>query len=443
VTVEPPMGRTILHIDMDAYYAAIEVLLNPSLRGKPVIVGGDGSRGVVASCSYEARAFGVRSAMSSVTAKRMCPHAVFVSGNHSLYGEYSTRMHEIFARYTPDIEPIALDEAFLDVSAARRLSGSGSTIARTIRDVVFDELKLYCSVGVAPSKLIAKLASKLAKPPIGGGPPPRLPGAKRPSEGVLTVAPGNEQAFIRPLSVRSLWGVGPKTFEQLQRFGVQTIGDLADVPLDALCGVLGAASGNHLHELAHARDDRPVVPERGAKSIGHEETFSFDSFSLEHLATELLRMSDAVSARARASNARGRTIQLKIKFSDFTLVTRSKTVPQHVETMHEIHGIATALLREPSLVARIEQSGVRLVGVSVSNFTETTEQMSLFAEVANASPSPTDDDRVLAGTIDAIRAKFGTVAVGPAVLARKGRLRVKQAGDTQWGPSRDPETTAE
>ncbi len=439
--------RTILHVDMDAFYASIEVLVDPTLRGKPVIVGGDGRRGVVASCSYEARAFGVRSAMSSATAKRLCPQAIFVRGNHGLYGEYSEKMHDVFQRFTPHIEPIALDEAFLDVSSTRRLYGSGSIIAKTLRHTVFDETGLTCSVGVATSKLLAKLASKLAKPPIGGGVPPRIVGTKRPSEGVLVVPPGSELDFIRPQPVRSLWGVGPKTFEQLQRFGVQTIADLGDIPLESLKKAVGSASGSHLHSLAYAQDDRPVEAARGAKSIGHEETFSFDSFDLEHLSVELLRMSDAVASRARAANAQGRTVQLKIKLSDFTLLTRSKSVSGHVETLHEIHSIATALLREPELVARISAVGVRLVGVSVSNFVESAEapaeQMSLFGSddgsvatfSAAQSPMLAQDDRLLAGTVDAIRARFGTVAVGPATLARKGKLRVKQAGDTQWGPN--------
>jgi DNA polymerase IV len=421
--------RTILHVDMDAFYVAVETLLDPSLAGKPVIVGGDGARGVVASCSYEARAYGVRSAMPSSTAKRLCPQAVFVRGNHGLYGEYSEKIHEVFARFSPYVEGIALDEAFLDVSGSRRLYGSG------------EELGLPCSVGVATSKLIAKLASKLAKPPIGAAVLGPIPGARRPSLGVLTIPPGSETTFLHAQPVRSLWGVGPKTFERLQRFGVLSIGDLAAVPLNALISTLGPASGSHLHDLSHARDDRPIEPSRDAKSIGHEETFSEDHFALPPLERELLRLADAVASRSRAAGMRGRTVQLKVKLSDFRLLTRSKTVAGVAETMGRIHEVAVSLLREREIAALVEEFGVRLIGVSVSNFTDDGEQMALFAptnagvETAAIVAVDPEIERELTGTIDAIRAKFGTAALGPATLADGGKLRVKRQGDTQWGPN--------
>jgi DNA polymerase IV len=433
--------RTILHVDMDAFYVAVETLLDPSLAGKPVIVGGDGARGVVASCSYEARAYGVRSAMASSTAKRLCPHAVFVRGNHGLYGEYSEKIHEVFARFSPYVEGIALDEAFLDVSGSRRLHGSGSMIAAKIRAIVAEELGLPCSVGVATSKLIAKLASKLAKPPIGAAVLGPVPGARRPSLGVLTIPPGSETTFLHAQPVRSLWGVGPKTFERLKRFGVLSIGDLAAVPLDALISTLGPASGAHLHALSHARDDRPIEPSRDAKSIGHEETFSQDHFELPHLERELLRLSDAVASRSRAAGMRGRTVQLKVKLSDFRLLTRSKTVTGVAETMGRIHEVAVSLLREAEIATLVKDVGVRLIGVSVSNFTEDGEQMALFApsnvgaEETTVMATDPEAERELTGTIDAIRAKFGTSALGPATLADGGKLRVKRQGDTQWGPN--------
>jgi DNA polymerase IV len=433
--------RTILHVDMDAFYVAVETLLDPSLAGKPVIVGGDGARGVVASCSYEARAYGVRSAMPSSTAKRLCPQAVFVRGNHGLYGEYSEKIHEVFARFSPYVEGIALDEAFLDVSGSRRLHGSGSAIAAKIRAIIGEELGLPCSVGVATSKLIAKLASKLAKPPIGAAVLGPIPGARRPSLGVLTIPPGSETTFLHAQPVRSLWGVGPKTFERLQRFGVLSIGDLAAVPLNALISTLGPASGSHLHDLSHARDDRPIEPSRDAKSIGHEETFSEDHFALPPLERELLRLADAVASRSRAAGMRGRTVQLKVKLSDFRLLTRSKTVAGVAETMGRIHEVAVSLLREREIAALVEEVGVRLIGVSVSNFTDDGEQMALFAptnagvETAAIVAVDPEIERELTGTIDAIRAKFGTAALGPATLADGGKLRVKRQGDTQWGPN--------
>ena len=474
------VDRTILHVDMDAFYVAVETLLDPSLKGKPVIVGGDGARGVVASCSYEARAFGIRSAMPSTRAKQLCPHAIFIRGNHGLYGDYSAKIHDIFHTFTPSIEPIALDEAFLDLTGGRKLFGSGSKVAADIRRKILDELGLPCSVGVATNKLLAKLASKVAKPPIGGGPLPRVPGGRRPSEGVVTVPPGSELAFLHPLPVRALWGVGPKTFERLQRFGVETVGDLAALSEITLVGAVGASNGQHLYALSHAQDDRPVEVERAAKSIGHEETFAQDHHDLDPLVTELLRLSDAVASRIRAAGVRGRTVQLKVKLSDFRLLTRSRTVPDAVDTVEQIHAAVVALLRAPDVAGEIAALGARLIGVSVSNLVEgLAEQLSMFDDRAigpageprrsgppggaveapaggdaDAVPTPRrpsrpasaprtapatranrEADRALAGTVDAIRAKFGTVAVGPASLVKNGSLRSKRPGDTQWGPN--------
>ncbi len=454
--VHPDRGgaRTILHVDMDAFYAAVEVLLDPTLKGKAVIVGGEGARGVVASCSYEARAYGVRSAMSSVRARRLCPHAIFVRGNHALYGSYSERIHEIFHAFTPLVEGIALDEAFLDLTGSLRLFGSGAEAATAVRGRVFDELGLSCSVGVAPSKLLAKLASEAAKPAIsvelsGDRPPLAIPGATRIAPGVVAVAPGDELAFLHPHPVRALWGIGPKAFERLARFGVETVGDLALLPQATVAAALGSANGRHLHALACAIDERPVESERTVKSIGHEETFTVDHHDLAPLEREVLRLSDAVAGRARAAGLRGRTVQLKIKLSDFRLLTRSRTLSEPVDTATPIASAARALLREPEMRAAIEEYGARLLGVSVANLVEGgTEQLHLFGdvgpvvEVGVVAPTRLRDpaeDRKLTEAVDAIRSRFGTAAVGPATLATGGRLRVKRPGDTQWGPNEDAE----
>jgi DNA polymerase IV len=431
--------------------------------------------------------------MPSVRAKRLCPNAIFVRGNHGLYGEYSERIHEVFRAFTPHIEPIALDEAFLDLTGGQKLFGTGAEAARLIRNAVFDQTRLPCSVGVASNKFLAKLASKEAKPPIGpvsasSGKPgalkrtpptvvwPIVPGTQRPSEGVLEVIVGQELEFLHSLPARALWGVGPKTFEQLQRFGVQTIGDLAGLPLQTLVRAVGPASGQHLHQLAQGIDDRVVESERMAKSIGHEETFSHDHFVAAGLETELLRMADAVASRMRRAEVRGRTVQLKLKTSDFRLLTRSRTLPHPIDTARAMHQSVVALLHTDDVMAEVNSSGIRLIGVSMSNLIPSNadkpdatqspvegesggsepraEQLDLFGEfegTALESESPPVDppdppvdptvetatDIALADTVDAIRSRFGAGAVGSAALAGSKRLRVKVAGDTQWGPSAD------
>ena len=265
---EAPAGDLdILHVDMDCFFAAVEVLDDPSLRGLPVIVGGTGSRGVVASCSYEARATGVRSAMPMGEARRRCPRAVILSGRHDRYAEVSRELHRVFATITPVVEPISLDEAFLDVSGSHRLLGTSEAIAHEVRARVRQFLQLECSVGVARSKLIAKLASRAAKPIATRSGP-------RPGPGVVVVTAAEELAFLQPRPVRDLWGVGPRTAERLARFGIATVGDVARLDEASLVRILGPAAGRQLHALAWAKDDRRVVPDQQVKSIGHEETFS-------------------------------------------------------------------------------------------------------------------------------------------------------------------------
>jgi nucleotidyltransferase/DNA polymerase involved in DNA repair len=264
-------GCNILHVDMDSFFASVEVLDDPSLAGKPVIVGGSGSRGVVASCTYEARAYGIHSAMPSVHARRLCPHAIFVAGRYDRYAQTSEQLHSILRRFTPLVEGIGLDEAFLDVSGARRLLGSASEIAWSIRSAVRHEMSLACCVGVARTKLLAKLASRAAKPKATAA-------SVEPGHGVVVVRPDEEISFLRPLPIRALWGVGPATAARLAELGVVTVGDLVKIPDQTVQRVLGASNGRHLCALARGEDDRAVEPDRGVKSVGHEETFAVDLY---------------------------------------------------------------------------------------------------------------------------------------------------------------------
>jgi DNA polymerase IV len=401
-------------MDMDAFYVGVEVLDDPSLAGRPVVVGGTGERGVVASASYEARAYGIHSAMPSSRARRLCPHAVFVPGHHERYGEVSRRVMDILRSFTPLVEPLSLDEAFLDVSGARRLWGTGPEIAGKIRDRVRDEEHLDCSVGVAPTKFLAKLASEAAKPRAS------LDGV-RPGPGVVVVPAGAELGFLHPLPVRALWGVGPKTHERLDRLGITTVGDLARLPVETLVGAVGDAAGRHLHNLANGVDDRAVVPDQGLKSVGHEETFARDHHDHDTLGREVVRLADAVGRRLRAQGLAGRTVVLKVRFKDFNTVTRSVTLPDPVDSGRAI-ALATLELLAPLDVS----VGVRLVGVSASGLVEGgSEQLSLDGDVHWS-----EADR----TMDRIRDRFGADAIAPAATVGPSGIRAKRRGDQQWGP---------
>ena len=413
--------RVILHVDMDAFYVSVELRRRPDLVGQPVVVGGTGARGVIAAASYEARRYGVRSALPSVTAKRLCPQAVFLPGDHALYASVSADVHRIFASFTPVVEPLALDEAFLDVSGGLRLHGPGPVIAQAIRDRVWDDLQLRCSVGVAPNKFLAKLASVAAKPIA-------TPDGVIEGRGVVEVLPGGEMEFLRPLPVQALWGVGPATLQRLQRVGVHTVADLADLDEAALVACVGAAHGRHLFRLAWGVDDRPVEVDREMKSIGHEETFVTDRHTHAELVRELVRLSDAVAARLRAHTGSARTLTIKVRFAGFETITRSITLTTGVSTSHAIVAAVEPLLRaiDPS-------PGVRLLGVSASNFSSVTRQLSL-DDLLDDRPDDEGQWMLAEETVDAIRKRFGASAIGPASAVSDRGLRVAQRGAQQWGP---------
>lgn len=414
------MTRTILHVDMDAFYVSVELLRRPELRGKPVVVGGTGDRGVVAAASYEARRFGVFSAMPASTARRLCPHAVFLPGDHPRYAEVSGEVFEIFREFTPLVEGLSLDEAFLDVTGALRLLGDGIAIGHRIRERVLAGTGLTCSVGCAPNKFLAKLASEFAKPRASSiGVEPGL--------GVFCVEPGNEIPFLHALPVQSLWGVGPATLERLGRLGVVTVGDLAALGTDVLVGAIGRAHGMHLSALARGEDDRPVEPDRATKSIGHEETFARDLFTREEVWREVVRLADGVAGRLRGAGVGARTVHLKIRFATFATITRSVTLGGAVNTGPALCGAVAPLLDAIDVGV-----GVRLVGVSGSNLGPPSEQLSLFDEFSD-EPSPEAWDSASAA-LDDIRSRFGTGAIGPASAMRDGAVRPVRTGEQQWGP---------
>lgn len=414
----PPDGTLgFLHVDMDAFFASVELRRRPELRGRPVVVGGTGDRGVVAAASYEARLFGVHSAMPSTRAKRLCPHAVFLPGDHAHYAEVSGQVMAILRDVTPLVEPLSLDEAFLDVRGALHGVDRAAEIAGSIRDRVLEEQQLTCSVGVATNKFLAKLATERAKPrPSPSGP---IHGS-----GVFVVEAGRELAFLHPMPVRELWGVGPATAARLSSLGIETVGDLAAQPRRRIEAGIGRAAGGHLHDLANARDDRPVVTDQELKSIGHEETFARDLHTHEDLRPHLMRMADAVAARVRAGAVLGRTVTIKVRFGDFSTVTRSTTLPEPVDGARAIGLEAEAMLR------RLDPTpGVRLLGVSLSQLVDGSVRQLTLDEVAGPAWSEADS------VVDEIRERFGADAIGPAALASEGgRLRRFEVGQQQWGP---------
>ena len=421
---------SILHVDMDAFFAAVELLRHPELRGQPVVVGGSGTRGVVAAASYEARAFGVHSAMPAVRARRLCPHAVFLAGDHAHYSEVSSRVMAIFKEMTPLVEPISLDEAFLDVSGSRRLHGTPEAIGAEIYRRVLEREGLTCSVGVARVKFLAKLASEDAKPKVSQGGP-------RPGRGVVVVDPAHEFEFLHPKVVQSLWGVGPATLARLQRLGIATVGQLAQTPEAALVAALGKASGRHLHALANCIDPRPVVPDQGVKSISQEETFARDIFEAVAVEVEMLRMADAVATRLRSAALFARTVGLKVRFGDFTTITRSSTLSEATDSVHEIASVARGLLQQVDLAG-----GVRLLGVGVSQLTNVSHRQLSLDDLVDSDATGNEDRRRAESAIDEVRARFGASSVGPASLIGPDGLRIAKRGQQQWGPTRNKASDA-
>jgi DNA polymerase-4 len=397
---------TILHLDLDAFYASVEQLADPSLRGRPVIVGGLGRRGVVAAASYEARRYGVHSAMPMGRARRACPDGVFLAPRFDACGEASESVMAVLREITPMVEPLALDEAFLDVGGARRLHGSAPEIAVMLRRRITDETGLVASVGVASTKFVAKLASDLAKP-----------------DGMLVVEAGTEIDFIHQLEVRRLWGVGPKTGERLAQLGVRTIGDLAALPEDTLVHAVGESHGHHLHALAWNRDDRPVEPSREVKSVGHEETFPTDITDRETLGREVLRMSERVAERLRDGRRAGRTVQLKLRYKDFRTITRSRTLPEPTNLAADIAGVARALFDAVEI-----GDGIRLLGIAMQQLRDVDEQNGsggapdqLPLEIDGGTARGSDPRRrAVADSMDAVRRRFGDDAVSAAALLDRG-----------------------
>jgi len=386
----------ILHVDMDAFYASVAELDHPEYKDKALVVGA-GTRGVVLSANYEARKFGIRAAMPVGRAKRMAPHAIFIAPEHHRYSEISERVMAIFHSYTPLVEPISLDEAFLDVTGSQKLFGTGREIAAKIRKQVEKEEGITCSVGLAQSKFIAKLASQHCKP-----------------NGMLEIKPDRILEFLHPLPVRAIWGVGPKTAESLERLGLHTVSDIAHTPRATLIRALGDATGASLYELAWGRDYRDVIPDEPEKSIGNEETFSEDLDNPEEILREFLRMTEKATARLRERSLFAKTISIKIKFADFSSLTRSKTVPIAIDNTHDTYEVVKALY----LALRNEGARIRLVGVSLSHLQEGAPvQLELGARERGW--------READSAIDRAQARFGRGSVRP------GRLISPESGSEE------------
>ncbi len=384
--------QVIIHCDMDAFYASVAELDDPTLRGKPVVVGA-GIRGVVLSANYAARKFGIRAAMPVGRAKRMAPNAIFVSPDHHRYSEISAQVMQIFASFTPLVEPLSLDEAFLDITGAQRLLGTPREIGQAIRKRVHEECGITCSVGIAPNKFIAKLASGHCKP-----------------NGLLEIKEDRILTFLHPLPVSDLWGVGPKLSEQLQKLGLKTVSDVANTPLDTLKRALGEATGEHLYELSWGRDFRSVIPEEPDKSISAAETFSYDIDDPEIILREYLRLTEKASARLREKELFAKTISIKVRFADFSTITRSKTLPLPISSTQEIYQVVKDLY----IALKLERARLRLVGVSLENLHENAPEQLMLGQREKGW-------REAESAVDRASERFGEESVRPARLIRLKR----------------------
>ncbi len=400
-STEPiPADRVILHADMDAFYAAVEQRDHPELRGRPVIVGGGQRRGVVATCSYEARRFGVHSAMPGTEARRRCPHGIFVAPRMEVYSAVARQIHSIFAHFTPLVEPLSLDEAFLDVTGSQRLFGSGPQIARQLKEAVLRDTGLTVSVGVAPCKFVAKVASDLEKP-----------------DGLVDVGADQIQAFLAPLSVSRLWGAGPVTQQRLLSAGVRTLGDVQQLPLEDLAKILGDRAA-HFQRLCNGDDPRPVVPERGVKSVSHETTFGEDLHNRDQCHQILFELSEKVGRRLRRQGLRGRTIHLKLRLGDFSTYTRQVSLHPGEATADDrvIYQHARTLFQ-----ALWSGAGIRLLGVGVSDWATAAD-----VRQGNLFETPgVDRDAQILEVMDRLRDRFGSAVVRHAGAASSHRPRTK------------------
>jgi DNA polymerase IV len=386
VFVEARAAATILHADLDAFYASVEQRDEPRLRGRPVIVGA----GVVLAASYEAKAWGVRTAMGGVQARRLCPQAIVVPPRMSAYAEASKAVFEVFSQTTPLVEGLSIDEAFLDVGGLRRIAGPAPDIAERLRREVREQVGLPITVGVARTKFMAKVASAVAKP-----------------DGLLVVPPDREPAFLHPLPVERLWGVGPVTAGKLHDRGIVTVGDVARVPEPALVAMLGRAAGGHLHALAHNRDPRPVEVGRRRRSIGAQHALGRAPRTPADVDAVVVSLVDRVTRRMRAAGRVGRTVTVRLRFDDFSRATRSHTLPQATAQTRAV----LATVRELLAAARpmVERRGLTLVGVAVGNLGDDhTVQLPL--------PFPRRSASALDVAVDAVRERFGSNAITRAVL---------------------------
>ncbi|MDR2460353.1 MAG: DNA polymerase IV [Deltaproteobacteria bacterium] len=394
-----PRTKWIIHLDLDSFFAAVEVLDNPELKGKPVIVGGLGPRGVVSTASYEARAYGVHSALPMSRAKALCPHGVFLWVRMDRYHEFSEQVMDIFHRYTPLVEPLSLDEAFLDVTGSISLFGSPPDIARRIKNEVNSETGLTISAGVATQKHLAKIASGMNKP-----------------DGLTIVPEGKELDFLRPLDLKELWGAGKVTLAKLHALGLKTVGDLAKYPRNLIGKKMGE-TGLHLWELANGHDDREVCPYRESKSLGAEETYDEDISGKELVSRELLGLSVKVAARLRASGYAGRTLTVKLRDGNFKTITRSKTLAEPLEDHMALFSLAL------NLVPTGKWGPYRLLGIQVSNLLDKNDMLPEPPQPQTlfdlAGPKLPRCDPKLTTAMDLINTKFGSRGLTPATLLEK------------------------